>query len=148
MGTDLYFAGIGDNKNLWAPIMEKAFAKIKGTYAAANGGFVPNGLRSLIGSPVFDYTSTEQTYADTWTTMKAADDLSYILGAGTYGSDDARNICNIVNGHAYSVISVFELKTGVTVDHKMYMVRNPWGITYYNGNFKSTDSKWTDDYIS
>jgi hypothetical protein len=59
LGDNLYFAGIGDNKNLWAPIMEKAFAKIKGTYAAANGGFVPNGLRSLLGSPIFDYTSTE-----------------------------------------------------------------------------------------
>jgi hypothetical protein len=80
--------------------------------------------------------------------MKAADDLNYILGAGTYGSDDARNTCNIVNGHAYSIISVFELKTGVTVDHKMYMVRNPWGTTEYNGDFRSTDTAWTDDYIS
>jgi hypothetical protein len=64
--------------------------------------------------------------------MKAADDLNYLLAAGTFGSDTNKNQCGIAAGHAYSIISVFELKTGDTVDHKMYMVRNPWGITYYN----------------
>ena len=64
--------------------MEKAFAKIQGNYEYANGFSVPNGLRSLIGSPVFDYKIADETsYSDVWTTMKAADDLSYILGSGT-----------------------------------------------------------------
>lgn len=88
----LNFASVGDNNNLWGPIMEKAFAKVKGTYAHANGGFVPNGLRSLLGSPIFDNVSEDQTsYSDVWTTMKAADDLNYILGAGTFGSDTLKN---------------------------------------------------------
>ena len=30
----------------------------------------------------------------------------------------------------------------------MYMIRNPWGDTYYNGSWKSSDSSWTSDYIS
>lgn len=80
--------------------------------------------------------------------MKAADDLNYILGAGTIGSDTMLNECNIVGGHAYSVISVFELKTGDTVDHQMYMVRNPWGSTTYNKDWKYNDDAWTTEYLS
>ena len=151
-GDGLNFAMVGDNENLWAPLVEKAFSKMKGNYATANGGFVPNGLRSLVGCPISDYISYEQ-YAetaaeDTWTTMKAADDLDYILGAGTIGSDTMLNECNIVAGHAYSVISVFELKTGETVDHQMYMIRNPWGSTSYNMDWKYDDEAWTVDYLS
>jgi hypothetical protein len=46
------------------------------------------------------------------------------------------------------VIAVFQLKTGDTVDHKMYMVRNPWGMTAYNQNWNSEDPNWTEDYLS
>ena len=46
---------IGESKNFWAPLVEKAFAKMKGNYATANGGFIPNGLRSLVGCPISDY---------------------------------------------------------------------------------------------
>ena len=106
---------------------------MKGNYATANGGFVPNGLRSLVGCPISDYLSADQeSYSDVWAEMKAADELNYILGAGTFGSDDSYNQCSIVAGHAYSVIAVFELKTGDTVDHRMFMVRNPWGTSSYN----------------
>jgi len=52
---DLYFAKRGDNGNLWGPILEKAFAKVKGSYAMANGGYTVSGIRSLTGLPVFYY---------------------------------------------------------------------------------------------
>ena len=120
-GNTLNHANIdysAENKNFWAPLVEKAFAKMKGNYATANGGFVPNGLRSLVGCPVSDYLTIEETDAsEVWARMKAADDLNYILGAGTFEPDDIVNQCTIVAGHAYSVIAVFELKTGEVVDH-------------------------------
>lgn len=49
------FASTGDKNALWGPIMEKAFAKIKGSYAAANGGYTATGIRALTGVPTFDY---------------------------------------------------------------------------------------------
>lgn len=50
--------------------------------------------------------------------------------------------------HAYSLISAFYLETSGTVDHKMYMIRNPWGISTYTGSWNYADSAWTSDYIS
>lgn len=62
--------------------------------------------------------------------MKAGNDLDYILGAGTFGSDTTTNSCGIVAGHAYSVISAFQLTaTDGTVENELYMIRNPWGTT-------------------
>ena len=79
--------------------------------------------------------------------MKAADELDYLLGAGTDGADSDVNECNIVAGHAYTMQAVFELKTGETVDHKLYMLRNPWGETYIDLKWNSA-TDWTEDYIS
>lgn len=33
-------------------------------------------------------------------------------------------------------------------DHKMIMVRNPWGITYYSGEWNSDDTRWTDALVA
>jgi hypothetical protein len=43
---------------MWAPILEKAWAKMKGSYTNADGGLITNGLRSLTGAPVFKYSSS------------------------------------------------------------------------------------------
>ena len=45
-------------------LLEKAWAKMKGTYTHADGGFVENGLRALIGCPVMSYNTAIQN-ADT-----------------------------------------------------------------------------------
>lgn len=31
-----------------------------------------------------------------------------------------------------------------SVDHKMLLVRNPWGITYYSSTWNANDTNWTD----
>lgn len=46
------------NKVFWAAILEKAWAKVKGNYEAADGGFTVSGLRSITGAPVFTYKTS------------------------------------------------------------------------------------------
>lgn len=123
---------------------------MKGNYEASSGGWTQNPFRALTGSPVFEYWTAldDITADDLWQRFKAADDLDYLLGAGTDGSDDMHNECGIVAGHAYSMAAVFELKTGDTVDHMMYMLRNPWGFTAPDLSWTSDDPQWTDDYVS
>jgi hypothetical protein len=136
--------------------MEKAWAKVKGNYHNAQGGFVQTGIRYMTGAPTETFTLTD--YADQaaidalWTTLKTYNDANYMLGAGTTGgSDSTRNSCGIVNGHAYSVLSVFEITHSGTT-YKMLMVRNPHDSTQYTGgptattnpstHWGSTDTRW------
>ena len=52
-----------DNGAMWAVIMEKAWAKAKGSYGQANGGFVVSGLRAVTGAPTFTYILDEDDYS-------------------------------------------------------------------------------------
>ena len=127
--------------------MEKAWAKMKGYYSATSGGFVEEGIRAFLGCPIFSYKTSGQNALIVWNFMKDADTKNYVLGVGTDGSSDTTyNSCNIPMAHAYAVISVFQMTDGSS--HRMYMIRNPWGTSEYNGNWRSSDPAWTSSLKS
>eukprot|EP00356_Strombidium_inclinatum_P007169 CAMPEP_0170484982 /NCGR_PEP_ID=MMETSP0208-20121228/4355_1 /TAXON_ID=197538 /ORGANISM="Strombidium inclinatum, Strain S3" /LENGTH=273 /DNA_ID=CAMNT_0010758501 /DNA_START=606 /DNA_END=1427 /DNA_ORIENTATION=- len=154
----LLYARLGDmsvdSAAYWGPVIEKAWAKLKGSYFASEGGFIQNGLRAMVGCPVFSYWFEDitTTPVDLWTELQEFDEnTNFLMGASTDSgvSDSYVNSCGIAEGHAYSIISVFALKdeSGVT-QHRLYMARNPWAVTYYNGSFSYSDSQWTENYKS
>mmetsp|Transcript_38563 Transcript_38563/g.58712 ORF Transcript_38563/g.58712 Transcript_38563/m.58712 type:complete len:277 (+) Transcript_38563:460-1290(+) len=136
-----------ENGAYWGPVLEKGWSKVKGSYILSEGGWVENGIGALLGFPTFTfYSSSMDSTLELWELMKEYDELDYLSGGGTswWG-----NSCGIASSHAYSIISVFALRdqSGV-IQHRLYMVRNPWATTYYSGNFRSSDSRWTDYFIS
>ena len=76
---------------MWAPILEKAWSKVKGDFEAAEGGFNPNGLKSLVGVPVFPYniadvgTNNGVSKELTFDLIHAANVAHYPLAANTAG---------------------------------------------------------------
>jgi hypothetical protein len=57
---------------MWSAIIEKAWAKLKGSYTRAWNGYSVNGLRSVTGAPVFMYIIEELqgTTHDSWDLLK------------------------------------------------------------------------------
>lgn len=55
----LYFSKVNSDNSMFSAIVEKAWAKMKGSYSSADTGFNVNGLRALTGSPVFTYKTAE-----------------------------------------------------------------------------------------
>jgi hypothetical protein len=70
------------------------------------------------------------------------------LSVYTTSYDSTTNACGVVQGHAYSILSAFQMTDADDVVHNMIMVRNPWGITYYSGEWNSGDSRWTDALVA
>ena len=72
------------------------------------------------------------------------------MGAATgSGADSTYNVCGIANGHAYSILSAFDMKDASNTIHSVYMIRNPWGLDNgYNQTWKATDTKWTDALVA
>ena len=74
--------------SVWAALMEKAWAKIAGNYELSNGGYLESGVRSVSGVPVFTYwgydIASEEEAITLWETMKAADNLDFLLSASVY----------------------------------------------------------------
>lgn len=138
---------------MWGSILEKAWAKVRGNYIRANGDTVENGIAALTGVPVLSYKCEDITDAAgvtaAYNIMKAAEDAHYIMGAQTgSGSDSTYNRCSIANGHAYSIHTVFEMTDATGTKHKMALIRNPWGVTYYNGTWSKNDANWTDALVA
>ena len=89
---------------MWAPLLEKAWAKVKGNYLNSEGGYVVSGIRALTGVPTFVYKAytlgTSSKYlslAEAFTLIKLAEDARYIMATGTDGSGDniLSNSCGI-----------------------------------------------------
>lgn len=72
----------------------------------AAAGYIEEGIRSLVGVPVFGYYSSNDP--NLWNFIYNADQNNFIMGAETscYGSV---NICNLQCTHAYSIIAAFKL---------------------------------------
>lgn len=145
-GRDRYrlrAARVGDDRSLWAPIVEKAWAKVAGTYFSADYGLIKNGIRVLTGAPVFGYflsprDSVKQRLED-FDEIQKAGQRGYIVGVQTSGgSDSTRNKFGVANGHAFSVLAAFPLLSREgTVEHRLYMIRDPWSMASFNGKWSS-----------
>lgn len=75
---------------MWGPLFEKAWSKVKGSYAAAAGGFLQTGLSAFTGAPIFSYDGADMTDTtkanDVWSILKAAEDSNFIVASGTSGA--------------------------------------------------------------
>lgn len=137
---------------MWSAIIEKAWAKMKGTYTSADTGFNVNGLRALTGAPVFTYDTDEQKSAyDTWKLLKEAEESNYLATTATIDptvlSDEYFNDCGIANNHAFSIISVFSVNVGLNTEF-LYAMRNPWGVANtHNMDWNQDDANWKDQII-
>lgn len=50
--------------------------------------------------------------------------------------------------HAYSILAAFSMTDASDVVHKCLLVRNPWGVCYYNGAWNKDDANWTDALVA
>ena len=84
----------------------------------AEGGFFTNGIRALLGCPVFTYRPTYEdnlpSTSSVFEMLKLGEASGYILGFGTEGdgNDQEVNQCGINKSHQYSLIEVFEMTEG------------------------------------
>lgn len=118
-----YFVNVVDNKITWVSIMEKAYAKMKGTYSTFDDNSSAVALRALTGAPTYTYKFgyTKLDSDEMWDILNSGDEKKYMMNAASYSGDDTEG-CGLPMGSAYSLISTFKLD-----DNKMMMFRHPKG---------------------
>ena len=76
---------------LWVLLLEKAYAKLHGSYYALRGGFANEGLIDLTGCPTFWYIFTDIQdkieKGEFWRMLKQADDEGFLISGSTPGED-------------------------------------------------------------
>ncbi|GLJ45014.1 hypothetical protein SUGI_0947480 [Cryptomeria japonica] len=132
---------------LWVSILEKAYAKLHGSYEALEGGFVQDALVDLTGGAgeEIDMRSAqaqiELASGKLWSQLLHFKQEGFFLGAGSpSGSDVHVSSSGIVQGHAYSLLQVREVD-----GHKLVQIRNPWANEVeWNGPWSDSSPEWTD----
>ncbi|KAJ1300138.1 hypothetical protein OPQ81_011891 [Rhizoctonia solani] len=146
-GQSLYFAKSGTENETWVPLIEKAYAKLHGDYAAIDGGLAADAIEDLTGgvSTIFhlhDILDVDEFWTDEL--MKVNEDR--LFGCYIYkmpGGDDEITINGLFAGHAYSVISALE------VNNKRFLrIRNPWGKTEWTGAWSDGSKEWTPEWLA
>ena len=145
-----------DLQEFWVPLIEKAYAKLHGSYEVLNGGKMVEGMVDLTGGVSEKYnlkapeTKEMVENGQFWKDMKKYHKLGYLIGCAqsVKGDDgkqeDGAGPNGISYNHAYGILRMED----VTVQDKLQLlyIRNPWGTGQgeWTGKFCDEDESWDD----
>jgi len=126
------FASYGPQRKIWPMILEKAWAKIFGSYKRIESGFAVEAIKALTQAPVDILPHAGQGFEfskeDLWAAITDAVHKRHPLVAGT--GDDTTN--NIARGHVYAVLGATLMDIDGT-SHRVSHLFNPWAFSNYRG---------------
>ena len=139
------FAYSADMGEIWAMLVEKAWAKLHGSYSMIRRGSTITALPHLTGAASSRYDHNTLTDIDRfWEIIKSSKERNYLVTGSTYETDfhHPDKKMGIISGHSYSVLSLHSFKhAGTRV--KLLKLRNPYGNEEWTGDWSDESDKWT-----
>ncbi|KAF2986663.1 hypothetical protein EK904_013445, partial [Melospiza melodia maxima] len=121
------------SNEFWPSLLEKAYAKLQGSYQNLNGGYLSDALVDLTGGVQVQF-SLKEPPSDLEEILRAADRSRCLMGCSTSGQS-SRNIelrNGIVQGHAYTVTGAVKVPYKNAWKH-IIRIWNPWGHGEWKG---------------
>ncbi|XP_062410834.1 calpain-1 catalytic subunit-like [Sardina pilchardus] len=139
----LIFVQSKNPNEFWAALMEKAYAKVCGTYADMNFGNVSEALTDFTGGIHMTYKLAEAP-PDLWDIMYRAAQSKSLMGCGTPAGATWTNTVlpnGLVEGHAYTITGIIKVMSN---NRPVRLIRlfNPWGQVEWKGDWSDESSKW------
>ncbi|NP_001035341.1 uncharacterized protein LOC678524 [Danio rerio] len=143
--NQLVFVQSKTPNEFWPALLEKAYAKVCGSYADMDAGNISEALMDFTGGPHMTI-KLSQASDKLWDIMRRAGQSESLMGCGTPGGQ-AGVLQNTVlpNGlvemHAYTVTGVTEVVCkGRPV--KLVRIFNPWGSGEWNRDWSDRSPLW------
>uniref|UniRef100_A0A7N6FCT7 Calpain-3 n=1 Tax=Anabas testudineus TaxID=64144 RepID=A0A7N6FCT7_ANATE len=130
----------------WSALLEKAYAKLHGSYEALKGGNTLEAMEDFTGG-VTEFFELSDAPKDLYTIMKKALERGSLMGCSidVSASDmETRTEHGLVRGHAYSIIGLEECDE-VAKDSRIRLIRlrNPWGWVLWKGPWNVNSKEWS-----
>jgi len=152
----LLFMRSDDHNEFWSALLEKAYAKLHGSYESLRGGSTNEALVDFSGgcSEHFDKSDLEsskhqtKTAGDIFDIMMKAFDRSSMMSCSIEPDPritEAKTELGLIRGHAYSITKVIKAqidtgsRTGV---FPLIRIRNPWGEGEWKGPWSDGSDEW------
>ncbi|XP_056101502.1 calpain-1 catalytic subunit-like [Rhinichthys klamathensis goyatoka] len=139
----LIFVHSKTSNEFWPALLEKAYAKVCGSYADMHAGLVSEALLDFTGGVHVHY-ETATTSIDLWSLMHRAAKAKALMACGTFLGKTSENTVlpnGIVQGHAYTVTGVYKVQCQKKTV-QLVRVLNPWGKGEWTGDWSDKSSLW------
>ncbi|XP_075781447.1 calpain-13 [Pelodiscus sinensis] len=127
----------------WPSLLEKAYAKLRGSYQNLHLGYISEALVDLTGGVQVQF-SLQSPPSDLQEILKAAVKSQCLMGCATPGkpsTGDPEPKNGLVRGHAYTVTGAEEIPYQYSQE-KIIRVWNPWGHREWKGPWSDRSPEW------
>ncbi|WKX99328.1 hypothetical protein Q1695_014311 [Nippostrongylus brasiliensis] len=142
-GRLLYMHSPSTNE-FWSALLEKAYAKLHGSYEALRGGTTSEALEDMTGG-LTEFFDLRQPPANLMPMMMRGFEMGSLFACSMEPDPrifEARMPNGLVKGHAYSITGI-RLVNGPRGEECLLRIRNPWGNQQeWNGAWSDGSYEW------
>uniref|UniRef100_A0A8C5IWL5 Calpain 9 n=1 Tax=Junco hyemalis TaxID=40217 RepID=A0A8C5IWL5_JUNHY len=140
----LVFLHSAELNEFWSALLEKAYAKLNGSYESLKGGSTIEAMEDFTGGIGETYDVKEAPdnfYEILGKALKRCSMVGCSIDTSSAAESEARTPFGLVKGHAYSVTGIEEVSyRGQQV--QLIRIRNPWGQVEWNGPWSDNSAEW------
>uniref|UniRef100_A0A673B8E5 Calpain 12 n=1 Tax=Sphaeramia orbicularis TaxID=375764 RepID=A0A673B8E5_9TELE len=143
----LLFSYSHTRNEYWSALVEKAYAKLIGSYGSLKGGNISEGMEDFTGGIAYSHSVSSRTPPVLWRCLTAALSrgslLSCFIKASSYHDIGKVTADGLIKGHAYAITDTDKVQKA-SDEILLYRLRNPWGFVEYRGPWSDKSKEWNE----
>ncbi|EDW01887.1 GH20200 [Drosophila grimshawi] len=145
---ELLYMHSAEKNEFWSALLEKAYAKLHGSYEALKGGTTCEAMEDFTGG-VSEWYDLKEAPGNLFSILQKAAERNSMMGCSLEADPnvtEAETPQGLIRGHAYSITKVCMIDI-VTPNRQgkipMIRMRNPWGNeAEWNGPWSDSSPEW------